>query len=362
VDAADLNVPSARLHVDLGALGANYAQLVRVAAPNSVAAVVKADAYGLGLIPIASRLAERGCKAFFVTTVDEGVRLRNAVRGVKIFVLQGAVCAPDQCERASLIPVLSTLQDVREWAAVGTAIPTALQVDTGITRAGLGQTDIVQLLSDTSACAALNICLLLTHLACADEPEHPLNAQQVARFKDISAHFPNVQTSIGNSAGLFLGPDFQGDLARPGIALYGGQPFAERRVALQDVVRLEARVLQVRDVPAGVCVGYGASWQARTPSRIATLDLGYADGYPRSLGNKGFAVAAGQRLPVVGRISMDMTTIDITALEGPSLRQGDYVDLLGGGVPIEEAARLAGTLHYELLTGLAARLTRVWHG
>ncbi len=362
MNAADLNVPSARLHVDLGALGANYAHLVRVAAPNAVAAVVKADAYGLGLIPIASRLAGLGCNAFFVTTVDEGVRLRKTLPGVKIFVLQGAVCAPAQCLTASLIPVLSTLQDVREWAAVGVSIPTALQVDTGITRAGLGQTDVVQLLSDASARAALNICLLLTHLACADEPEQPLNAQQLARFKDIRAHFPDLQTSIGNSAGLFLGPDFQGDIVRPGIALYGGQPFAERRVALQGVVRLEARVLQVRDIPAGTCVGYGAAWQARAPARIATLDLGYADGYPRSLGNRGFAVAAGQRLPVVGRISMDMTTIDITSLEGPGLREGDYVDLLGGGVPLEEAALLAGTLHYELLTGLAARLTRVWHG
>jgi len=359
-DADSTGAPAARLTIELGALAANYRTLVGVAAPSEVAAVVKADAYGLGLGPVAERLAAVGCRSFFVTTVDEGLRLRRLLPECRIFVLHGAGLAIGTCREARLIPVLNTLADVRDWAAHGAGGSAAIQVDTGITRAGLDVRDVAQLAAEPSLLAALTLELLLTHLACADDPSHPLNAEQVARFAGLRRRLPAVPTSIGNSAGTLLGPEFRGDVVRPGIALYGGRPFLTGHNPMRPVVRLEARVLQVREIAEDAWVGYGATWHARAPARIATLGAGYADGYPRALGGRGFAFAAGRRLPVVGRVSMDLTTIDVTELAHDALRPGDYVDLLGGGVPLDEAASLAGTISYELLTGLAPRLVRCW--
>ncbi|HXQ32113.1 MAG TPA: alanine racemase [Steroidobacteraceae bacterium] len=360
IDADLTGAPAARLTIELGALADNYRTLVRVAAPSEVAAVVKADAYGLGLGPVAERLAALGCRSFFVTTVDEGVRLRHLLPECRVFVLHGAGSAIADCREARLTPVLNTLGDAREWAAYGAGAPAAIQVDTGITRAGLDARDVARLAADPPLLAALRLELLLTQLACADDPSHPLNAEQVARFAALRARLPAVPTSIGNSAGTLLGPEFRGDVVRPGIALYGGRPFLTGQNPMRPVVRLEARVLQVRDIAEDAWVGYGATWHARAPARIATVGAGYADGYPRALGGRGFAFAAGRRLPVVGRVSMDLTTIDVTELAADALRTGDYVDLLGGGVPLEEAATLAGTISYELLTGLAPRLARRW--
>jgi alanine racemase len=359
-DADLTGAPAARLTIELSSLAANYRALVRLAAPSEVAAVVKADAYGLGLGPVADRLATVGCRSFFVTTVDEGLRLRRLLPESRVFVLHGAGSAIAACREARLIPVLNTLADVRDWAAHGARAPAAIQVDTGITRAGLDATDVAQLAADAPLLAALHLELLLTHLACADDPSHPLNAEQVSRFAALRARLPAIPTSIGNSAGTLLGPEFRGDVVRPGIALYGGRPFLSGPNPMRPVVRLEARVLQLRDIAEDAWVGYGATWRARAPARIATLGAGYADGYPRALGGRGFAFAAGRRLPVVGRVSMDLTTVDVTELARDALCTGDYVDLLGGGVPLEEAAALAGTISYELLTGLAPRLVRRW--
>jgi alanine racemase len=352
--------PPARLTIDLGALAGNYRVLAQLAAPSEVAAVVKADAYGLGLRPVAERLAAVGCRSFFVTTADEGLRLRRLLPDGRVFVLNGAGPAIGACREARLIPVLNTLADVRAWAAHGAGAPAALQLDTGITRAGLDARDVERLAADPALLAALRLELLLTHLACADDPPHPLNAAQVARFAALRARLPAVPTSIGNSAGTLLGPDYRGDVVRPGIALYGGRPFLTGKNPMRPVVRLEARVLQIRELSEDAWVGYGATWHARAPARIATLGAGYADGYPRALGGRGFAFAAGRRLPVVGRVSMDLTTVDVTELAPAALGPGDYVDLLGGGVPLDEAAALAGTISYELLTRLAPRLERRW--
>jgi alanine racemase len=358
--AAATGPPPARLTIDLGALGANYLALRQLAAPSEVAAVVKADAYGLGLGPVAARLAAVGCRSFFVTTVGEGLALRRLLADARVFVLQGAAAAIGACREARLIPVLNTLAELRDWAQGGAGAPAALQLDTGITRAGLGADDVAHLAADRPLLAALRLELLLTHLACADDPPHPLNAVQLARFAALRARLPAIPTSIGNSAGTLLGPDYRGDVVRPGIALYGGRPFLDGPNPLRPVVRLEARVLQVRDLTEDAWVGYGATWHARAPARIATLGAGYADGYPRALGGRGFVFAAGRRLPVIGRVSMDLTTVDVTELAPGALAVGDYVDLLGGGVPLEEAAALAGTISYELLTRLAPRLARRW--
>ena len=363
--SADLSLgssgaPPARLTIDLGALAANYQSLVELAAPSEVAAVVKADAYGLGLGPVVGRLAAVGCRSFFVATLDEGLRLRRLLHDCRVFVLQGVGTAIASCRDAHLIPVLNSLAEVHDWSVHGGGAPAALQIDTGMTRSGLDARELELLVQDPAQLAALKLELLLTHLACADDVLHPLNVEQLARFQAARRLLPPLPTSIGNSAGLMLGAEYRGDVVRPGIALYGGRPFLTGVNPMRPVVRLEARVLQIRELGADAWVGYGATYRARAPARIATLGAGYADGYPRALGGRGFAVAAGRRVPVIGRVSMDLVTLDVSELAVGELAPGDYVDLIGGSVPLEEAAALAGTISYELLTGLAPRLVRRW--
>lgn len=357
-DAVIPGAPPALLHIDLDALEANYRDLCRTAAPGAVAAVVKANAYGLGVGPVAARLVAAGCAGFFVSSVAEGLELRDLQPDVRIYVLEGPAGAGAACREARLIPVLNTVAEVRDWAGSGGAAPVALQVDTGMTRAGLDAADVATLASTPGVLRGLQIALVMTQLACADEPEHPLNGLQVERFAALRARLPAAPTSIGNSAGTLLGALFRGDVVRPGIALYGGRPFAHGPNPMREVVRLQARVLQIRELAAPANVGYGATWQASPPARIATIGAGYADGYPRALSGRGYAAVGGRRVPVVGRVSMDLTMLDVTALPPDALAVGDMVDLLGGGVPLEEVAELAGTISYELLTRLSLRVTR----
>lgn len=357
-DPASPGPAPATLHIDLAALAANYRSLVRIAGGSTVAGVVKANAYGLGVGPVTACLAAAGCWDFFVSTLSEGIELRSLQPGARIFVLEGAGAATELCLRHRLVPVLNTVAEVQAWRLSGGGAPAALQVDTGMARAGLDAGDLECLAATPGLLESLRLELVLTHLACADEPEHPLNRVQVERFAALRRYWPTVPVSIGNSAGTLLGPDYRGDLVRPGIALYGGRPYARGPNPMREVVRLTARVLQLRDVPAGSTAGYGASWRARADTRIATVGAGYADGYPRALGNRGLAAFAGHRVPVVGRISMDLTTLDVTALPAGLLRVGDEVELFGGGIPLEEAAELAGTVNYELIARLSTRVER----
>ena len=350
--------PPAVLHVDLEALAFNFRTLGRIAAPAGVAAVVKANAYGLGVGPVAGCLAAAGCDGFFVTSVAEGLELRALQPAVRIYVLEGAAGAVAACVAARLVPVLNTVAEVAEWVTAAGRAPAALQLDTGMNRAGLDAADVAALLAAEGLLRGLGLALVMTHLACAEEPGHPLNRLQLERFAALRARLPAAPTSIGNSAGTLLGGEFRGDLVRPGLALYGGRPFPDRPNPLHEVVRLEARVLQIRTVAPDATVGYGASWRADGARRIATVGAGYADGYPRALGNRGHAFAAGRPVPVVGRVSMDLTTLDVTGLPDGALAVGDGVDLLGGGVPLEAAAELAGTIGYEILTRLSTRLPR----
>jgi alanine racemase len=208
--------------------------------------------------------------------------------------------------------------------------------------------------------AAVYVRYVMTHLACADEPEHPLNRRQRELFDALRAFWPRAGTSIGNSAGLLLGDDFRCDLARAGIALLGGNPFLDRPSEFEPVVTVRARIVQIREISPGDTVGYGASFVASERMRIATVALGYADGYLRSLGNRGIAEVAGQRVPVVGRVSMDLVTLDVSSLDPGSVTRGDWATMIGGSVPLEELAALAGTINYELLTALGQRLQRVY--
>jgi alanine racemase len=351
--------PLAILHVDLEALAANHAWLQAAAAPARVGAVVKADGYGLGAVPVARRLAAAGCTDFFVATYAEAVELRPEIPEGTLYVLGG--CLPggtDDFLRQRLVPVLNTADEVRDWARTASGAPAAVQLDTGMNRRGLDAGDVAALERDHDVLPRLNLVLVLTHYACADDATQPLNAAQVERFEALRARLPAAPTSIANTAGTLLGPEFRGDVIRPGLGLYGGRAAAHGPNPMREVARLQARVLQLRDVREAGTVGYGATHTVRPPARLATLGIGYADGYLRSLSGRGIVVAAGHRVPVVGRVSMDLLTVDVTTVPRHALTVGDWVDVIGGGIALEEVAALAGTIPYELLTAIGPRVAR----
>jgi alanine racemase len=259
-----------------------------------------------------------------------------------------------------LRPVLNTLTQVERWVSGGG--PCALHLDTGMTRLGLDAGDIAALLRRRGTLDALELECVMTHLACADEPSHRLNAAQLEAFDALRSRLPDLPTSIGNSAGALLGGGYRGDLVRPGIALYGGNPFLDRPSPVEPVATLSARVLQLREVRDTVTVGYGASYAVKSPARVAVVGFGYADGYLRSLGNCGVASVNGARVPVIGRISMDLLCLDVSAVPTDALREGDAVELIGGPVSLDELAIAAGTISYEILTSIGPRVRREYPG
>lgn len=349
------------LEVDLDALAANYRTVLAVAAPSRVAAVLKANAYGLGIGPVAHRLAREGCEAFFISSLSEGLELRAILPAARIYVLEGAAGAVAECRAAALIPVLNTMPEVQEWVQDAPDCAAALQVDTGMTRVGLDPED-VDALAAQGVWDQCRLALVMTHLACADDPSHPLNAAQVEQFARVCRHFKGVATSIGNSAGTWLGPAYRGDVVRPGLALYGGQPLLSGPSPVIPVVRFTARVLQVRTLRQERTVGYGATVQLPAGSIVATIGAGYADGLPRALGNRGCAYLNGQRVPIIGRVSMDLITLDVSLLGESGCAVGDEAELIGHHVRLEAVAAAADTVSYEILTQLSSRLPRRYHG
>ncbi|WP_270934770.1 alanine racemase [Falsiroseomonas oryzae] len=344
------------LRIDLPAIVANWRDLgARHGAP--VAGVVKADAYGLGAGPVARALRNAGCGTFFVAHLTEGLALRATLgAGSEIVVLDGF--PPGADGDARLIPVLNHLGDVAAHAAAGSAA--VLHLDTGMSRLGLDAREQAALAEDAARLRGLTLRFVMTHLACADEPDHPMNAVQAARFAAaVSRIAPGVKRSFANSSGIFLGEAFRSDLARPGCALYGINPTPGAPNPMRQVVRVEAEVLQVREIAEGDTVGYGASWTAREPRRIATVAAGYADGYLRALSGRSFGLLHGRQAPLVGRVSMDLTTFDVTDIE--QARPGDRLALIGGdgNTPDDIAAR-CGTIGYEILTSLGRRYHRAY--
>ncbi len=343
---------SARLVIDLGALAANYRLFRDAADPAAAGAVVKADGYGLGAAEVTRALARAGCRHFFVATAAEGVALRSVLPDPRIFVFEGAVeDTVADLLGADLVPVLNHAGQLDTWRATAGGRAAAVHVDTGMHRLGF-PSDV-----DPAAFRGLRVNLLVTHLARADEPDDPMNRLQLARFSRARAGFPGVPVSIGNSAGALSGPEFAGDLCRPGIGLYGGNPFLDRPTPVRPVVTLEGRILQLRDVAPGDSVGYGASFVAGAAMRLAIVGLGYADGLPRLLSNRGEAALRGRRCPIVGRVSMDLTAVDVTGLDATV---GDWVEFIGREVLVDEVAAWADTIPYEVLTGLGARPRRVF--
>jgi alanine racemase len=361
IESSDAPSPGV-LVVDLDALARNFRRMQAAAGSAECAAVVKADAYGLGLAPVAARLALEGCRRFFVATVGEGCELRRLLSDAVIYVLEGAPDGADAALRsARLTPVLNSLAQVEGWANGGGG-PAVLHVDTGMSRLGFDVREVETLAAEPARLAGIDVEYVMTHLACADQPSHALNAEQLRRFERLRRMLPAAPTSIGASAGIFLGGAHRGDLVRAGIGLYGGNPFADRASPVEPVVTMRARIVQVRDVSEPGTVGYGATHDVAPPCRLAVCALGYADGYPRAVGNRCDASFDGRRVPVVGRVSMDLTCVDVSSVPAAAIRAGDYVDLIGGAVSLDEVAAAAGTIGYEILTRLGARLERRYLG
>ena len=354
---------SSRLIVDCDAIAANFRSLAKRVAPAECGAVIKADAYGLGIADVAPALLHAGCGSFFVARLCEAKQLRRVIgSGCDITILNGLDPGSEaDCADAGFSPALNSAAQLAAWRAYARSaarpLPAALQIDTGMSRLGLSRDAALAAARDPALTDELDLKLLMTHLACGDEPSRTANRDQLLRFEAVAAHFPAVPKSIANSAGAFLPHDFQGDVVRAGIALFGVAPIPEA-AALTPVVRLDARILQIRTIEAGTGVGYGLDHVASAPQRLATIATGYADGWPRSLGGKGAAWHRGVRLPIVGRISMDSLTIDIGGLAEGSISEGDFVELLGPSQSLGDVARDAGTIAYEILTGLGVRHAR----
>ena len=336
-----------RLRLDRAALQANWRWLAATAG-TACGAAVKADGYGLGAGQAIAALADAGCRDFFVATWDEARRLGPLPSGVSLSVLHG-VGADDMAEALSskARPVLNSLEQVARWKSAASARPCDVMVDTGMNRLGLRFEEI-------GALDGLEVDTLMSHLACADE-DHPLNAVQLERFRAVAGRVEARRTSLANSAGICLGRDYSFGLVRPGLALYGGVPRREAAGKIAQVAFPEAQIVQRRTVRAGESVGYGATFTAARETEVAILNIGYADGYFRAFAGSGAGVVDGVRLPLVGRVSMDLVAIDCSAM--PGLSEGDWVGL---SFDLPEAAAATGMSQYELLTSLGDRFERVW--
>ncbi|WP_174248070.1 alanine racemase [Bradyrhizobium sp. S69] len=391
--AAALATATGVLTVDLDALIANWRKLEKTAVPAECAGVIKADAYGCGAGPVARALAGAGCKTFFVATLDEARTVREALsseglssqalssqastsEGAKlpapaIYVLDGFFQnSGDAYARIDARPVIGDLNELAEWDVFcrrsGWTGGAAIHIDTGMNRLGLTITEAQGIVPRINA-GDHGITLVMSHLACAETLNHPLNGKQLTAFREIASLYSGVPAALSNSSGIFLGAQFQFDMVRPGAALYGVNPTPEADNPMQPVAELKARIVQIRNVERGEGVGYGGTWTARRPTRLALVSAGYADGYFRAAsandGTRGAeVVVAGKRCPIAGRISMDLIAVDITDLPNNAVRRGHMVTLIGEGITVDELAHHFGTIGYEVLTSLGRRYARVYKG
>jgi len=370
------------LTIDLAAIVKNWKAVANRVVPADCAAVVKADAYGCGIDKVAAALAEAGCTTFFVAHLAEARQVRAAAPEAAIYVLNGF--PPGTAATFAEInvrPVIGSLAEFVEWDAYRTATRwsggAALHFDTGMNRLGFALEEAPPFATRVKM-PDHGISLVMSHLACADTPSHPLNAKQIEAFRDLRFMFRGTPTSLANSSGIFLGPATHCDMVRPGAALFGVNPTPATLNLMEPVITLKARIVQVRDVPRGDTVGYGATWTASRASRVAIVSVGYGDGYPRAAdgarmapkgsnrlaesGSKSdaFALIAGQRCPMVGRISMDLMAFDVSLLPREEVRRGTHAVLIGDDITVDDVASWSGTIGYEVLTRLGRRYRREW--
>jgi len=350
------------LRIDLGAIVANWRILDSRATPVECAAVVKANAYGCGLEPVTRALAAAGCRTFFVADLAEARQVRALAPEATVYVLNGLLPGtPSAYADIYARPVIGSLVELAEWdtfcAARDWTGGAALHIDTGMNRLGINPQEAIALSSRVSQSERHGITLVMSHLACADVPEHTLNDRQIRLFRELRTYFRGVPASLANSSGIYLDDACHCDLVRPGIALYGANPTPYRANPMRPVIELTARIVQIRNVPRGEAVGYGAAWIAPRITRLAVVAAGHADGYARANGavdggSGAEVLVAGMRCPVVGRVSMDLLAVDITDLPEQQAHRGDLVTLIGGDLTLDEVAAVAGQIPYELLTGL----------
>ena len=369
------NAAGGILHIDLDALASNWRILRDRAGGAQTAAVVKANAYGTGIENAVPALGRAGCDTFFVAHLSEAIRVRAVAPGAAIYVLNGLFSGtcPTYAE-FDLRPVLGSFEEIAEWAgfcrAKGRKLKAAIHVDTGMNRLGLTVPQGLTL-KDRAELKDFETALLMSHFVSAEESDNPLNRQQIEAFQAVRATLPGIPASLANSSGLFLKDKPHFDLARPGYALYGGNPTPDQANPMKPVVGLEARIVQLRWVEADHTVGYNGRWLALEKRRIATLSVGYADGYPRSSSARGksgeellagMALVAGRPCTFAGNVSMDLITIDVTDVPASQIQRGDTVTLIGGDLSIDEVGRRAGTIGYEILTNLGPRYARAYRG
>ena len=349
------------LEIDLGAIIANWRLLAATAAPARCAAVVKANGYGLGAAQVAHALAAAGCRQFYVATLDEGIALRNALGPEPdIAVFNGPLPgSAAEFAAARLMPVLNEPGQVAAWEAVSAPRKPAaiIHVDTGLNRLGLSAVEFAAL---AERLRRPGYTMAISHLACAETPGHAFNALQRERFRAACELVPSLEASLAASSGIFLGPDYHFDEVRPGAALYGVNPRPGEPNLMRPVVRLSARIVQLRKIDRGGSVGYGAAHVMDGPGILATAAIGYADGWPRSLSHRGCGWLAGKRVPLLGRLSMDLATFDVSAADPTSLHPGATIELIGDHYSVDDAAADAGTIGYEILTSLGTRYHRVY--
>jgi alanine racemase len=360
---AHASVPVAS--IDLNAVIANYRTLCERARPATVAAAVKANAYGLGLEPVARALCQAGCRTFFTAHFGEALALRAVLPSATIGVLHG-LAAPEFAEAIArdIMPVINHLEALRAWQdrarQRGGRLPAFVHLDTGMTRLGLTPQEQAALAAEPAALEGIDVKAWMSHLACADEPDHPKTSAQLAAFLAILAALPRAPASLANSSGIFRGPEYLFDLVRPGAALYGINPTPGRPNPMGAVVTLRAPILQIRRVDAAMTVGYGATHAIARGGRVATVALGYADGWRRALGNRGHAAIGTHRAPLIGRVSMDLVTVDVSSVPEDVARPGAMAEFIGPHRTVDEVAADAGTIGYEILTGLGPRVERVY--
>lgn len=358
----------ALLTIDLRALRANYRYLQGRLGKAACGAAVKADAYGLGAIPVSKALVDEGCRHLFVAQLEEAISLRAHIpRDVEIYVMHGSPVGYEaEFIQYACTPVLNSLDQIAAWRKLAQErqenLPAVIQIDTGMARMGLSQAELTIWLNDFRITEGIDVRYAMSHLACAEDQLDPMNQMQLKGFQQLLAqlrqHYPALKASFSNSSGIFLGTDFHFDLARPGAALYGVAPVAGQASPMHSVVQLQGRIIQTREIPMGASVGYSKTWRATQPSKIATVSVGYADGWLRSLSNCGVAHIAGIEVPMVGNVSMDTITLNVSHVDPQLLYPGALVDLICPNNTVDQVAKRAGTIGYEILTSLGPRYQR----
>tara|TARA_R110000868_G_scaffold218576_2_gene469074 strand:- start:4012 stop:5076 length:1065 start_codon:yes stop_codon:yes gene_type:complete len=349
----------AQITVNLKAIQQNWRTLANKNNGNC-AAVVKADAYGLGAIPITESLYAEGCRSFFVAYLQEAISIKPVAPAAQIFILNGVAANNiEQCNAENFTIVINSLEQMEEIQNIQEKTNIALHFDTGINRLGLQRCDVKPVQNILRKNININVTLVMSHLACADEPQNQQNRQQLEKFIEISKQFPNIPYSFANSSGIFLGKPFHFDMLRPGYALYGGNPTPYNKNPMQQTFTLTGNVIQIKSIDKGGRVGYGASWTAKKPTKLAIISCGYADGFTRAHSNISTLQIGKYKAPIIGRVSMDMMTVDITDIP-QNLKKGDAIILLGGDNDIDKMASKISTIGYELISQFSSRIQKTY--